>query len=393
MNLLLFVVGVGVLQAFLLAVFIYFHPKSDRSVNLHLGLYIIFTSLPLLIPIMQKYLPWQFLLFVDPVLLLIGPSLYFYVISFREKITWRKTLPHFIIFVAFILYDSYLFIKMIERYPFSHVVPAEVPHTVSVIIRVPIRTAQMIVYYFLVRHAFKTYQKSIQNLYSETTRINLSWVKWLNNGYLLLVLIGLTFYALILEFPDKFGIFVAINLAFVTPYIYAATFKGMSQPTLWQLKSGQIKDDVLEEIHELEQVTSHHIKEGQKEQKQIVPTEKLNEIALLITEQMEVDQLFLQSELTLNDLADKINVPSYLVTLAINDTLKKNFYDLVNGYRVEEAKNLLTNTKSGHIKMLAIGYDSGFNSKTTFNTVFKKMTGYTPTEFKEMHKKTLEQAI
>ncbi|MEZ4810481.1 MAG: AraC family transcriptional regulator [Allomuricauda sp.] len=393
MTLLLFVVGVGILQAFLLALFICFHPKSERSVNLHLGLYIIFTSLPLLIPILQRYLSWQFLLFVDPFLLLIGPSLYFYVRSFREKITWKKSLPHFIIFGLFIVYDSYLFQKMILQYPYSHIVPAEIPHTLSVIVRVPVRTAQMVAYYFLVRGALRTYQKSIQNLYSETSRINLSWVRWLNNGYLFLVLNGLVFYILILGFPDKFGLFIAINLALVTPYIYGATYKGMSQPTLWQLKSGQDKDIVLEEIHELEQATGLEMEKEQKEQRQLLPPEKLNEIASQIIEKMEEDKLYLQSELTLKDLADEIKIPSYQVTLAINEAMKKNFYDLVNGYRVEEAKSLLTDSKSGHIKILAIGYDSGFNSKTTFNTVFKKITGFTPTDFKERHRKALEQAL
>jgi AraC-like DNA-binding protein len=78
-------------------------------------------------------------------------------------------------------------------------------------------------------------------------------------------------------------------------------------------------------------------------------------------------------------------VPAYQVSQAINEGLKKTFYDLVNGSRVEEAKRLLLDPKNKNIKIMAVAFDSGFNSKTTFNTVFKKFTGLTPTDFKEQN--------
>jgi AraC-like DNA-binding protein len=64
----------------------------------------------------------------------------------------------------------------------------------------------------------------------------------------------------------------------------------------------------------------------------------------------------------------------------------ENFYDLVNGYRVEEAKRLLLDSKSINYTILSVGFEAGFNSKTTFNTVFKKFTGFTPTEFRDKQK-------
>jgi AraC-like DNA-binding protein len=66
--------------------------------------------------------------------------------------------------------------------------------------------------------------------------------------------------------------------------------------------------------------------------------------------------------------------------------MKKNFYDLINGYRVEEAKRLLLDTKNRNYTILSVGFEAGFNSKTTFNTVFKKFTGHTPTDFRETHR-------
>jgi AraC-like DNA-binding protein len=68
--------------------------------------------------------------------------------------------------------------------------------------------------------------------------------------------------------------------------------------------------------------------------------------------------------------------------------MNKTFYDLVNGYRVEEAKRLLLNPNNRSFTILSVGFEAGFNSKTTFNTVFKKFTGLTPTDFRERQKQT-----
>ena len=108
----------------------------------------------------------------------------------------------------------------------------------------------------------------------------------------------------------------------------------------------------------------------------------MEEIAARIVTAMEVEKLFQETELTLQNLADKLSCPSYQISLAINDGLNKNFYDLVNGYRVEEAKKLLLSEKNRNYTILSVGFEAGFNSKTTFNTVFKKFTGFTPSEFR-----------
>ena len=55
----------------------------------------------------------------------------------------------------------------------------------------------------------------------------------------------------------------------------------------------------------------------------------------------------------------------------------------MNGYRIEEAKKLLLDPKNKNFTILSVGFEAGFNSKTTFNTVFKKFTGLTPTEFRD----------
>ena len=101
---------------------------------------------------------------------------------------------------------------------------------------------------------------------------------------------------------------------------------------------------------------------------------------------MEEEKLYQETELTLQQLSDKLGLHTYLVSQAINEGLKKNFYDLVNNYRVEEAKRLLLHPKNVNYTVLSVGFEAGFNSKTTFNTVFKKFTGLTPTEYRDKQK-------
>jgi AraC-like DNA-binding protein len=72
--------------------------------------------------------------------------------------------------------------------------------------------------------------------------------------------------------------------------------------------------------------------------------------------------------------------PNHL-SQVINQLEGKNFFDFVNAYRVEEVKRKMADDRSKKLTLLAIALESGFNSKTSFNMVFKKMTGQTPSQY------------
>ena len=101
---------------------------------------------------------------------------------------------------------------------------------------------------------------------------------------------------------------------------------------------------------------------------------------------LEAERLYQEPDLTLQQLAGRLQSSVHHLSQAINDGLGKNFYDLVNGYRVAEAKRLLLDPKNTNFTILSVGFEAGFNSKTTFNTVFKKFTGQTPTEYRAAQK-------
>ncbi len=96
---------------------------------------------------------------------------------------------------------------------------------------------------------------------------------------------------------------------------------------------------------------------------------------------MAEEGLYKKSDLSINDLASRLNVhPNYLSQI-INQTEKKNFYDFINTYRIEEFKRLIAKPESQQFTLLSIAYDCGFSSKSSFNRYFKKTTGQTPSEY------------
>jgi len=101
----------------------------------------------------------------------------------------------------------------------------------------------------------------------------------------------------------------------------------------------------------------------------------------LILDYMNTEKPYLVSELTLKELSIKLEISKHHFSEVLNMSFGKNFYGFINLFRVEEAKKIIKND-TNNITMLAIAYDSGFNSKASFNRVFKEITGTTPSEFK-----------
>jgi len=100
---------------------------------------------------------------------------------------------------------------------------------------------------------------------------------------------------------------------------------------------------------------------------------------------MEEKQPYLRGDLKLDDLAGMLQVSSHHLTQLLNQHLEKSFYDFVNDYRVQEAQRRLIDPAYQHYTILAVALDVGFNSKTTFNRLFKSYTQMTPSQFQKTH--------
>ncbi|RHX84330.1 helix-turn-helix domain-containing protein [Leptospira stimsonii] len=107
----------------------------------------------------------------------------------------------------------------------------------------------------------------------------------------------------------------------------------------------------------------------------------LEAIRARLTELMEVEKIYREEELRMQDLAEKLLITPHQLSRILNETYEKNFNEFVNGFRVQEAKKILLEEPEKTI--LSIGFEVGFNTKSTFNAQFLKISGMTPAEWRK----------
>ena len=117
-------------------------------------------------------------------------------------------------------------------------------------------------------------------------------------------------------------------------------------------------------------------------------TEKLNNHLSRLNKHMSEAKPYLNPELTLSDLASQIGMNKGTLTQLLNHHLGKNFFTYVNEYRLEAVIEKFDDPANDHFTIMAIALDCGFNSKSTFNSLFKKYTGKTPSEYKRSERKS-----
>jgi AraC-like DNA-binding protein len=165
-----------------------------------------------------------------------------------------------------------------------------------------------------------------------------------------------------------------LDFVYDTEYWYFV-YIGMSAVIYWMGHVGIYKYGVYEERKRIRNYSvkneTHPIREKPK-----------NEHIALLEKLIVDDRMFLDPNLTLDKVADMLNVSKSHLSRIINSELGTGFPDYINGLRVQEAKRYLTNPDFANYTLVAIGLEAGFNSKTTFNSAFKKITGTTPSEFK-----------
>lgn len=209
------------------------------------------------------------------------------------------------------------------------------------------------------------YQKHIKNEVAELESVDLTWLKVLVVGFLV-IRINAIFVALAIIFSYEIGVKIdhevlglssnyAVLLLVTGLIFYSAghstLFKGIDRKL-------DLEKSKLEEQYDVEEIQA-------------------------IEQYMEQKKPYLNHLLTLENLANQLSLsPRYLSTL-INRHFQKNFFEFVNYYRIEESKALLISVSNQKTTMLDIMDRAGFNSKATFNTFFKKLVGETPTQFRK----------
>ena len=213
------------------------------------------------------------------------------------------------------------------------------------------------------------HQKDIELFSSNTEAIDLRWIKYIIYSFIASALL-ITGYN-ILSLGE--GLNIYINLFFLV-VVYLVAFHSIRQKEIYP-KGLDIRETIA--VDENEEVT----RDLQKNR--LMNDDELQTIKDELLKIMETDKPYLDSELNLLKLAEKMHLSGHQLSYVINTGIGENFFTFINTYRVQKAKELLADTNYDYMSMIAIGYEAGFNSKTSFNTTFKKITSYTPTEYKK----------
>lgn len=227
-----------------------------------------------------------------------------------------------------------------------------------------INIGQTISYHIYILYRLGEYSKSIKQSFSSIEMISLGWLKTM-------IGIGL-FFGLIMLFvmiagpAFKFQTFEAgkwIILAMVAA-MFVISYLAIRQPEIFQLA-----------------IETRDFKK--KYRTSGMSSQKSEELKQQVLDLMKNDKPFLNNLLSISDLALRLHAPIWYVSQVINEGFQMNFFDFINQYRVEEAKTLLSDSSKDHKTILEIAYEAGFNSKSTFNTAFKKYLKMTPSQFRK----------
>ena len=118
-----------------------------------------------------------------------------------------------------------------------------------------------------------------------------------------------------------------------------------------------------------------------KYQRSGLKNEDVADLVNKIRKYMVIKKPYLDRDLTVFDLSSQLHISRHTLSEVINEHMGMNFYNLVNEYRVKEVKDRMKSEDYRQLTILAIAYDSGFNSKSSFNTIFKEKTGQTPSQY------------
>ncbi len=248
----------------------------------------------------------------------------------------------------------------------------------------------MLAYLVVALLQIRKYAKVANDFFSDTERVKLKYLQhfvWLLAILnILLTIAYATFQTPVVEY---FFIPVIIN----TIYVYIVYYAFSQSAILSQEQFCNLMEDItqLEKYHQYQEPLCKenkalHLEMARGNGKFKLAEMEMEENYRKILQLFEERKIFLDPAINLTRLSNEINACSHNISLTINTRFHKNFFELINSYRIEEAKILLSSESSKRMTIEAIGLHAGFNTKSAFYRAFKKHTGQTPTEFLQLSK-------
>lgn len=297
---------------------------------------------------------------------LIAPALFLSVRYFcsPDKGLKARDYFHFIPFLLFLIYMlPYLVVTNYNLSNTASYLPGIIKSWWPFLLPATVKF-QLVCYWGMAYHTLKRHQKNIRLINANTNGIELKWLQNLLYGIALMLMILIAGSA-----------FEARWIAFYSPAVYLAGVLITGYFLIAQKEIYPFEQPELEEISEI----IHTDNTGNKTVR--FSEDKLDRLKTQLEQLMTTKKPYLNNELSLPDLATLMDISTHDLSFVLNEGFGLSFFAFINSYRIAEVKQLILSGQHRQLNMLGIAYSAGFNSKTTFNTAFKKETGLSPTQY------------
>lgn len=309
----------------------------------------------------------------DLLALVHGPFLFLYILHLTTKKKFgRKALLHFLpvaffycLWMSFLLQNPEQKLLLYEQgFSSSYYKIIAIITNVCIII-------SGVGYVFASAILLNRYKKKINEVFSNTDKISLNWLRYLIAG-----IAGIWLF--VVFYPTPQSIYFSASL-----YICFIGFFGVRQQQIFKpspIPASPAADNHKDEA--AEGFSPEALLSGKTKYEWSSLTEDdANHILLQLTRLMEQDKPYKEAELTLSKLAETLQVKEASLSQVINSKFNKSFYDYINSLRVDECIKMITEGRSQNYTLLSIAFDCGFNSKSSFNRNFRKFAGKSPSDF------------
>jgi AraC-like DNA-binding protein len=365
MDFISFLILFGICVGVFLGLLLISSGRGNKTANRLLGLLLLsfsFSITGFIIELTSTQEKFAYLLGVPQIVLfLFGPLFYFYVkVLTRKKFSFREEhILHFLPFLFLILYKIPFIIKSpVEKLEIIH---SSALRTESLAV-LSVQIIHLFAYVYITNKLIRKHEKKIKSTMSSIDKINLTWLRmgiWFFVSVFSMMMIFILLYFIGIDLFGYFNIIVPLS---VSAIICTMGYYGLKQPIIFSTNDEEVP----------------------KKYKKSTLNETLSDEYLKrLLEFMEKEKPYLQSSLTLHKLAACLGITPHNLSQVINEKLNMNFFDFVNQYRVKEAQKMLHDPQGQLLTILAISEEVGFNSKTAFNTAFKKVTRMTPSEYRK----------
>lgn len=365
-------------QAFLFAIYLFFKKEGKKVSNYFIAIYILLLAYNIL-DFLSEYLFGQWaediMVYMQLSIYFAAPVLYLHIkTSLFSNFSLRpKNLLHTLPFLLTLCIVTVLQVLEVQKGALS----SETEKIIGIIMYI-ILYAQTFIYLY---YSYREVKKHKGIFFENYSTSNIQRYSYLTN---LIVFVGVLYALSMFNIITKFVLDIA-TFSFIS-YIVIITILFLF---CWLIIIGLRSPELFIDERNVEPSVKKLVRQNVNTSLLKSDEEKSVLIARLNKYMMD-EEPYLDPSLTLHALAQKTGISSRELSILINHTLNNHFFGFVNTYRIEKAMELLSNPDRSDSTVLEILYEVGFNSKSSFNTAFKKHIGLTPTEFRR--KKALSVA-